>query len=93
MCVIGPFTRSTFIGARITQNNSCQKAMCNRYPLRELGSYILRDTLKPWQLKASGPKPTIKQFKEARKGTDPPVRGTNGLVRETDPEALLVAKV
>ena len=43
------------------------------YMLRELGSYILRDTPKPWQLKA-GPKPTIKQLKEARKG--------NGLLRK-----------
>ena len=33
------------------------------YFLRELGSYILRDTPKPWQLKARGPKPTIKQLR------------------------------
>ena len=43
--------------------------------LRELGSYILRDTAKPWQLKAPGPKPTIKQLKEARKGNGPPCKG------------------
>ena len=30
MCVIGAFAENTFIGARITQKNSCQKAMCNR---------------------------------------------------------------
>ena len=62
------------------------------YFLRELGSYILKDTPKPWQLKAPGPKPTIKQLKEARKG-----RGTNGPVRGTDPsvkgtEALLIVE-
>ena len=47
----------------------------NRMNLRELGSYILRDTPKPWQLKAPGPKPTIKQFKEARKGNGSPRKG------------------
>ena len=36
------------------------------YTLRELEFYILRDTLKPWQLKAPGPKPTMKQLREAR---------------------------
>ena len=39
MCVIGAFTENTFIGARITQNSSCQKAMCNRCPV-QLGNYI-----------------------------------------------------
>ena len=40
--------------------------------LRELGSYILRNTSTPWQLKAPDTKPTIKQLKEARKGNGPP---------------------
>ena len=38
------------------------------YVLRELGSYILRDTAEARQLKAPGPKPTNKQLKDARKG-------------------------
>ena len=33
MCVIGAFTENTFKGAPITQENSCQKAMCNRCPV------------------------------------------------------------
>ena len=41
----------------------------------ELGSYILRDTPEPRQLKAPGPKPTIKQLKEARKGNGSPRKG------------------
>ena len=63
------------------------------YVLRELESYILRGTPKPWQLKAPGPKPTIKQLEKASKGDGwhrkrtrwpckgngpPPVRGTDG---------------
>ena len=36
--------------------------------LRELGSYILRDTPEAWQLEAPGPRLTIKQLREARKG-------------------------
>ena len=46
------------------------------YSLRELGSYILRDTPKPRQLKAPGPKPTIKQLKEAREGNGSPCKGS-----------------
>ena len=45
----------------------------NAHSLRELGSYILRDTPKPRQLKVPGPKPTIKQLKEARKGNGFPL--------------------
>ena len=37
MCVIGAFTENStkylYEGARITQNNSCQKAPCNRCPV------------------------------------------------------------
>ena len=47
----------------------------------ELESYILRDTLKPWQLKVPGPKPISKQVKEARKGTDRPVREADRPIR------------
>ena len=36
------------------------------YTLRALGTYILRDAPKPWQLKGPRPKPTIQQLKEAR---------------------------
>ena len=43
-----------------------------RFTLRELGSYILRDTPKPRQSKAPGPKPTIEQLKEAHKEKIPP---------------------
>ena len=35
------------------------RAFLHVYVLRELGSYILRDTPKPWQLKAPDPEPTI----------------------------------
>ena len=52
----------------------------------ELGSYILRDTPEPWQLKVPSPRLTIKQLKEACKGTDPPLRGTDGPRRGTDPQ-------
>ena len=51
---------------------------------RELGSYLLRDTPEPWQLKAPGPRPTIKQLKEARKGNGSPVSGTDGPVTGMD---------
>ena len=30
MCVIGAFAEGTHASARITQQNSCQKALCNR---------------------------------------------------------------
>ena len=33
MCVIGAFTESTLWRRRITPNNSCQKALCNRCPV------------------------------------------------------------
>ena len=33
MCVIGTFTESTLWKRQITQNNSCQKALCNRCPV------------------------------------------------------------
>ena len=69
----------------------------NLYELRELVSYILRDTPKPWQLKAPSPKPTIK-VKEARTVNRSPRKGTNGHVRERTPptvtgtEALLIVE-
>ena len=61
--------------------------LCLQYRLREPGSYILRDTPEPWQLKAPGPrtKQTKKQVEETRKENGSPhVRGTNTLVRGTD---------
>ena len=61
-------------------------SLCFVLSLRELGSFILRDTPKPRQFKAPGPKPTINQLKEARKGNgSPPKRGTDGPVRGADP--------
>ena len=59
----------------LPSNFVLQTCRPNEIALRELGSYILRDTPKPWQLKAPGPKPTIKQVKEARKGDGPPRKG------------------
>ena len=54
--------------------------------LRELVSYILRYTLQPWQLKAPGPRPTIKQLKEACKGNRSPCKGEPmALQRGTEP--------
>ena len=41
--------------------------------LRELGSYILRATTNPSQLKPPGRKPTIEQLKRPVRRTDPPV--------------------
>ena len=40
-----------------------------------LWAYILRDTPKPWQLKAPGPRPAIEQWKEACKGNGSPRKG------------------
>ena len=58
----------------------------NKHVLRELGSYIFRDTPEPRQLEAPGPEPTIKQFKKRPVGgTDPPARGTDGPVRGNRP--------
>ena len=55
-----------------------------RETLRELGSYCLRDTPKPRQSKAPGPKPTIKQLEEARKGNGSPPPKGNQWAREGD---------
>ena len=41
------------------------------YILRELESCILRDTPKPWHLKAPGPKLTIEQLEEAKGNGSP----------------------
>ena len=41
ICVIGTFTESTLWRPRITQNNSCQKALCNRCPV-QLGNWFLK---------------------------------------------------
>ena len=62
------------VRVRNVREKSGPKSLClccfffPQYSLRYLGSYILRDTPKPRRLKAPGPKPTIKQLKEARKG-------------------------
>ena len=75
------------------------KFMQNAHTLRELGSYILRDTSKPWQLKVPGPKPTIEQLKEAhkgngypRKGNQWPPKGNGPPFPWQEPRALLIAE-
>ena len=57
--------------------------------------YILRVSPKPWQLKAAGPKPTIRQLKEAHNLGEriPPVRGSDGPVRGTDPPPFNIGHI
>ena len=49
----------------------------NKLALRKLGSYILRDAPETWQSKVPDTRPTIQQFKEAVRRTDPPGGGTD----------------
>ena len=69
---------------------SSANLVCKIFLFGELGSYFLRDTTEPGQLKAPGPQLTIKQGPQgeriplqgelvAARGTDPPVRGMDGL--------------
>ena len=70
-----------FSGARDSECASCRFCKCRfivlssknwKKCLRELRSYILRETLEPRQLKAPSPKLTIEQLEEARKGNGSP---------------------
>ena len=84
--------------ARLSRYTSCIRfPRVFMYSLRELGSYVLRDTPKPWQLKAPDPKPTIKQLKEARKGNGSSCKGNQWPRKGNGPpvigtEALLIVK-